>query len=61
MFIALAVAGVMLFFVCRSMFKVWKLGSAEMTARDRGVALAIVAAMLVAFVAVVLILQYERG
>jgi hypothetical protein len=32
MFIALAVGGVLLFFVCRSMFKVWKLGSAEMTA-----------------------------
>lgn len=26
MFIASAVGGVMLFFVCRSMFKVWKLG-----------------------------------
>jgi len=28
-FIALAVGGVMLIFVCRSMLKAWKLGSAE--------------------------------
>jgi multidrug efflux pump subunit AcrB len=42
------------------MLKAWKLGSAEMTA-ETGVALGIVAAMLVGFIAVVLILQYERG
>ena len=60
MLFALVVGAAMLFVVCRSTFKVWKLGSAEMTASDRRVALSTVAAVLLAFVATVIILQYMR-
>ena len=51
----------MLFLVCRLTFKVWKLGSAEMSARDRQVAIRIVAAVLAVFVATVLMVEYVRA
>jgi hypothetical protein len=60
-FFAFAVGGVLLFIVGRSTFKIWSLGSAEMTASDRRVAVWAIAAVLVAFVATVVIMQYWRG
>ena len=59
-FFALAVGGLLLFIVCRSTFGAWKLGSAEMSANDRRVALDIVVAVVAAVVETVLILQYSR-
>jgi hypothetical protein len=58
-FFAVAIGGVMLLLIARSLFKVYN--AAEMGAKDRRVALAIAVAIFLAFVAMVLILQYARG
>jgi hypothetical protein len=61
MFLALALGGVLLFLVGRSLLTVLTIGQREMTANDRRLALVIVVAVLVAFVVAVLFLQFRRG
>ena len=60
-FFAVAVGGVMLVLVGRSLFKVYKIAQAEVGANDRCVALAILIATGVAFLALVLMLQSARS
>jgi hypothetical protein len=60
-FFAFAIGGVMLVLVCRSMLNVWRLGSVDMSASDRRVARAIVAAVVVACLATVIILKYSQA
>jgi hypothetical protein len=52
--LAFVVGGVLLFIVGRSTYKVWKMGSAELSAADRRLAPVIVAAVLVLFLVGVL-------
>jgi hypothetical protein len=58
-FVAVAIGGVMLLLIGRSLSKVYN--APEMGAKDRRVALAIALAIFLAFVAIVLILEYARS
>jgi hypothetical protein len=59
-FFAVAFGTVLLFMIGRSLFAVHKVVQTEMSANDRRVALTIVASILVAFVAIVVVLQSAR-
>jgi hypothetical protein len=59
-FLAVAFAGVLLFLVGRSLLTLFKIGQREMSANDRRMALVVVVAVLVVFVASVLFLQSAR-
>ena len=61
MFFAFAFGGVLLILVGRSTIKAWTLGFREMIVSDKRVAIAIVGAALVAFVATVLVLHYSQS
>lgn len=56
--LAFAVGGVLLFIVGRSTYKVWKIGSAEMSAADRRLAPVTVVAVLVLFIVGVLAFHF---
>jgi len=58
--LAVASGGVMLLLVGRSLLTLYRVGQTEMSVGDRRVARAVVAALLVAFVALVLLLQFAR-
>ena len=56
-FIPFVIGGALLLFVGRSTIKPWTLGANEMSVGDKRAAIAIVAALLASFVALVLILR----
>ena len=58
--LAVAIGGVMLFLIGRSILTVYIPAWAELSSHDRRVALAIVAIIFAAFIAVVVVLQLMR-